>query len=87
MLSCMYSKNIEELAWNVDERKEHRLVIKLKCSDFKENEKILKQWGWADGITLCCFENVVKIWQAPRSIIWRKEETFKLFKLFFLSSS
>lgn len=37
MLSSMYFKNIEELAGSVDEKKEHRLVLKLKCSDFKEN--------------------------------------------------
>lgn len=34
-LSSMYSKNIEEIAWSIDERKESRLVFKLQCNDFK----------------------------------------------------
>lgn len=37
MLSSMNSKNIEEMAWSIDERKEHRLVFKLQWKDFKEN--------------------------------------------------
>lgn len=37
ILSSMYSKNIEEMAWSIYERKEDRLVFKLKCNDFKEN--------------------------------------------------
>lgn len=37
ILSPMYSKNIEEMAWSGDKRKEHRLVFKLQWHDFKEN--------------------------------------------------
>lgn len=83
MLSSLYSKKLEEMTLSMDERKEHRLLLfKLQSNDFMENHMTLKQWRLADWITLCCFEKVVKNWQAPRSAILRKEETFKQFHSF-----